>query len=149
MKKTCNLVLVLLTVVFCLFSLVSCVYGDPITYTYDELKTDLIKIEVVNRTVSYNDGYQEHMEVCKTLNAEESEYVLTKIESMEFLEITTMEKHSLKGHIIVLYYPSYELLFAPGAIRKNVDSNELGEQLFFNIKHNEELDELINYLLDL
>ena len=136
----------ILLIVFCvLFSTSSCT-GSYITYTYDELKTDLVKAEIVNYSVTYEPEYQFNIEVVKTLSAEECDYAITEITKMEFKKTIGMEPNWPRGNILVLYYPSYELAFSySGWVDKATEESETGK-MGYNVNA-EGLDELIMYLL--
>ncbi len=136
----------ILLIVFCvLFSTSSCT-GSYITYTYDELKTDLVKAEIVNYSVTYEPEYQFNIEVVKTLSAEECDYAITEITKMEFEETIGMEPNWPRENVLVLYYPSYELQFSySGWVDKATEESETGKR-GYNVT-TEGLKELIQYLL--
>ena len=145
-KKMTNCVSILLIVFCVLFSTSSCL-GSPITYTYDELKTDLIKAEIVNYSVTYEPEYQSNIEVIKTLSAEECDYAISEISNMEFGRTIGMEPNWPRGNILVFYYPSYELQFSySGWVDKATEESETGKR-GYNVTP-EGLEELIHYLLN-
>ena len=135
----------ILLIVFCvLFSISSCSY---ITYTHDELSTDLVKAEIINYSVTYEPEYQSNIELIKTLSAEECDYAITEIVKMNFQRTIGMEPNWPRGNILVLYYPSYELWFSyVGYVEKANDESETGRR-GYNVT-SEGLEELINYLLN-
>ena len=136
----------ILLIVFCvLFSTSSCT-GSYITYTYDELKTDLVKAEIVNYSVTYEPEYQFNIEVVKTLSAEECDYAISEIANMAFERVIVMEPNWPRENVLVLYYPSYELQFSySGWVDKATEESETGKR-GYNVNA-EGLDELIQYLL--
>nr|MBE6545462.1 hypothetical protein [Oscillospiraceae bacterium] len=137
----------ILLIVFCvLFSTSSCT-GSYITYTYDELKTDLVKAEIVNFSITYEPEWQDHIEVIKTLSPEECDYAISEIAKMEFEEVIVFEPNWPRENVLVLYYPSFELEFSyAGWVDKATEESETGK-----MGHNvnaEGLEELIIYLLN-
>ena len=118
----------ILLIVFCvLFSTSSCT-GSYITYTYDELKTDLVKAEIVNYSVTYEPEYQFNIEVVKTLSAEECDYAISEIAKMKFERIIGMEPNWPRENVLVLYYPSYDLWFSySGWVDKATEESETGK----------------------
>ena len=137
----------ILLIVFCvLFSTSSCT-GSYITYTYDELKTDLVKAEIVNYSVTYEPEYQFNIEVVKTLSAEECDYAIREIAKMKFERIIVMEPNWPRENVLVLYYPSYDLWFSySGWVDKATEESETGKR-GYNVT-TEGLEELIMYLLN-
>ena len=135
----------ILLIVFCvLLSISSCSY---ITYTHDELSTDLVKAEIINYSVTYEPEYQSNIELIKTLSAEECDYAITEIVKMNFQRTIGMEPNWPRGNILVLYYPSYELWFSySGWVDKANDESETGRR-GYSVSP-EGLEELINYLLN-
>ena len=75
-KKMVKYISALLISFLVLCSTSSCL-GSPITYTYDELKTDLVKAEIVNYSFTYEPEYQFNIEVVKTLSPEECDYAIS------------------------------------------------------------------------
>ncbi len=146
MRKKIKCISTLLVVVLILCSTSSCLHS-PITYTYDELKTDLIKAEIVNYSVTYEPEYQNNIEVIKTLSAEECDYAISEIANMEFGRTIGMEPNWPRGNILVFYYPSYELWFSySGWVDKATEESETGKR-GYNVTP-AELEDLINYLLN-
>lgn len=137
----------ILLIVFCvLFSTSSCT-GSYITYTYDELSTDLVKAEIVNYSVSYEPEYQSNTEVIKTLSAEECDYAISEIANMEFERVIVFEPNWPIENVLVLYYPSFELCFSySGWVDKATEESETGKR-GYNVSA-EGFKELINYLLN-
>ena len=137
----------LMLIVFCaLFSTSSCT-GSYITYTYDELNTDLVKAEIVNYSVTYEPEYQSNIEVIKTLSAEECNYAITEIAKMKFERTIGMEPNWPRENVLVLYYPSYDLCFSySGWVDKATEESETGKR-GYNVTP-EGLEELIHYLLN-
>ena len=137
----------ILLIVFCvLFSTSSCT-GSYITYTYDELKTDLVKAEIVNYSVTYEPEYQFNIEVVKTLSAEECDYAITEITKMKFQRIIGMEPNWPRENVLVLYYPTCELEFSySGWVSKATEESETGKR-GYNVT-SDGLEELILYLLN-
>ncbi len=135
----------ILLIVFCvLFSISSCT-GFHITYTQDELSTDLVKAEIIN--YSYDPEYQGNIELIKTLSTEECDYAITEIVKMNFQRTIGMEPNWPRGNVLVLYYPSYELWFSyMGYVEKATDESETGRRGYSVTS--EGLEELINYLLN-
>lgn len=137
----------ILLIVFCVLLSTSSCTGSYITYTYDELKTDLVKAEIVNYSVTYEPEYQFNIEVVKTLSAEECDYAITEITKMEFEETIGMEPNWPRGNVLVLYYPSYGLRFSySGWVDKATEESETGK-MGYNVNA-EGLEELIMYLLN-
>ena len=81
-KKISKLVALSIFLVILSLSIVSC--KSNITFTYDELNRDLIRIELAHRTFSHESEYVEHCEVYKTLSNEETEYVLAELSKITF-----------------------------------------------------------------
>ena len=136
-----------LLIVFCiLFSTSSCT-GSYITYTYDELSTDLVKAEIVNYSADYEYEHQFNVEVVKTLSDEEVTYAIAEIAKIEFERVIVFEPNWPRENALVLYYPSYELCFSYlGWVEKVAVESETGKR-GYNVNA-EGLEELINYLLN-
>ena len=145
-KKMVKYISALLIVFLVLCSTSSCL-GSPITYTYDELKTDLVKAEIVNYSVTYEPEYQFNIEVVKTLSAEECDYAISEIANMAFERVIVMEPNWPRENVLVLYYPSYDLWFSySGWVDKATEESETGKR-GYNVT-TEGLEELIMYLLN-
>ena len=145
-KKMVKYISALLIVFLVLCSTSSCL-GSPITYTYDELKTDLVKAEIVNYSVTYEPEYQFNIEVVKTLSPEECDYAISEIANMEFERATCMEPHWPRENVLIFYYPSYELEFSySGWVSKADEESETGKR--GNNVNPAELEDLIYYLLN-
>ena len=145
-KKMVKYISALLIVFLVLCSTSSCT-GSYITYTYDELKTDLVKAEIVNYSVTYEPEYQFNIEVVKTLSAEECDYAIREIAKMKFERIIVMEPNWPRENVLVLYYPSYDLWFSySGWVDKATEESETGKR-GYNVT-TEGLEELIMYLLN-
>ena len=146
MRKKIKFISTLLVVILILCSTSSCL-GSPITYTYDELKTDLIKAEIINYSVTYEPERQDNIEVIKTLSAEECDYAISEIADMEFGRTIGMEPNWPRGNVLVFYYPSYKLWFSYcGYVEKATKESETGTR-GYNVNP-AELEDLINYLLN-
>jgi hypothetical protein len=146
MRKKIKCISTLLFVILILCTTSSCL-DSPITYTYDELKTDLIKAEIINYSVTYEPECQDNIEVIKTLSAEECDYAISEIADMEFGRTIGMEPNWPRDNVLVFYYPSYELWFAYyGWVEKATKESETGTR-GYNVNP-AELEDLINYLLN-
>ena len=145
-KKMVKYISALLIVFLVLCSTSSCL-GSPITYTYDELKTDLVKAEIVNYSVTYEPEYQFNIEVVKTLSPEECDYAISEIANMEFERAIVMEPNWPRENVLIFYYPSYELEFSySGWVSKADEESETGKR--GNNVNPAELEDLIYYLLN-
>ncbi len=146
MSRKTRYVMTVIAILLILCSTSSC-FGPPITYTYDELKNSLIKVEIVNYSVTYEPEYQFDTKVVKTLTAEECDYAISQIVNMEFNRTIGMEPNWPKDNVLVFYYPSYELEFSySGWVSKATEKSETGVQ-GYNVTP-AELEDLINYLLN-
>ena len=140
--------LIITLIMFC-FCLISCdVICFPeceiITYSHEELNTDLVKAEIVNCSSTNEQGY--HIEVIKTLSNEECDYAITEITEMKFEKIIVIgEPYWPRENVLIFYYPSYELWFYSGRVYKASEESETGVTSYH--VNTEELEELINYLL--
>ena len=144
MSRKTRYIMIALAILLILCSTTSCA---PITYTYDELRTDLIKAEIINYSVAYEPEFQANIEVLKTLTVEECDYAITEIANIEFERTIGTEPNWPRGKILVLYYPSYKLWFScSGYITKPDEKSETGER-GYNVT-TPGLEELIDYLLN-
>jgi len=117
---------------------------DIITYSHEELNTDLVKAEIVNCLRTDEHGY--HIEVIKTLSNEECDYTITEIAKMKFERMIVVgEPYWPREKVLIFYYPSYELWFYSGRVYKASEESETGVTSYH--VNTEELEELINYLL--
>ena len=136
-----------LLIVFLVLCSTSSCLGSPITYTYDELKTDLVKAEIVNYSFTYEPEYQFNIDVVKILSAEECDYAISEIAKMKFEKVIVMEPNWPRENVLIFYYPSYELEFSySGWVSKADEESETG--IRGNNVDPAELEDLIYYLLN-
>lgn len=145
-NKNVRYMLIFLIIVLNICTLTSCSEA-PITYTYDELNINLLKVEIINCSVSYEPEYQNQIEVIKILNSEECDYAITEISNMEFERKRMIMSPSWpRENVLVFYYSTYELWFYSGRVYKASEESETGVVSYH--VYTEELEELIDHLLN-
>ncbi len=149
MRKIIRFVgLIIQFIMFC-FWLTSCevisfTEDEIITYSYEEINTDLVKAEIVNCSSTNEQGF--HIEVIKTLSNEECDYAIAEITEMKFERVIVIgEPYWPRENVLIFYYPSYELWFYSGRIYKASNESETGVTSYH--VNTEELEELIDHLL--
>lgn len=154
-KKIIKLGALSLLLVIISLSIVSC--KSNLSFTYDELTCDLIKIELAHRTFSDESEYDEHCEVYKTLSDEETEYVLSELSKITF---TTFDNYGISipdGDVLILHYTNYILYISAWNIEKMYSDNYYGEYIqylgaepskyrMYDIQQHEEMENIISYL---
>ena len=154
-KKISKLVALSIFLVILSLSIVSC--KSNITFTYDELNRDLIRIELAHRTFSHESEYVEHCEVYKTLSNEETEYVLAELSKITFTTFNNYGPGIPDGDVLILYYTNYVLYISAWNIEKIYNDNYDGEYIqylgaepskyrMYDIQQHEEVGSRINYL---
>ena len=140
-NKATRYIFAIIVIISVLCSMSSCYNKPPITYTYEELSTDLIRAEIINISVGKSD------EVLKTLSVEECDYVIREISNMEFKR--TLWIGDLPSHlenVLIFYYPSFNLQFYKSVIYKATDESETGVRSYY--VDTDELEELIDNVLN-
>ena len=136
-------------------SIVSC--KSNLSFTYDELSCDLIKIELAHRTFSDESEYVEHFEVYKTLSNEETEYAVAELSKITF---TTFDNYGVSipdGDVLIFYYTNFVLRISPWNIEKMYNDNYDGEYVqylgaepskyrMYDIQQHEEVESIISCL---
>lgn len=154
-KKIIKFAAFSLLLVIISLSIVSC--KSYLSFTYDELSCDLIKIELAHRTFSDESEYDKHFEVYKTLSNDETEYVLTELSKITF---TTFDNYGINipdGDVLILYYANYVLRVSAWNIEKMYNDNYDGEYVqylgaesskyrMYDIQQPEEVESIISYL---
>ena len=146
MKKLIKYVSVALVFVLNIALFTSCIFKqETLSYSYERLSDGLLKIEYVNVTGEI--AIEKEIEVYKTLSEEEQEYVLNRMQDIEFKKQFAVEKPDMSGEALVFCYSAYKLYISPNTIEKeyfNSCDNESGERLLYDIKYNQSFRELID-----
>lgn len=137
--------LISLILSFALLSLTSCV-DRSVHLMETDLSEGLIKIDYVN--VKKGEDSHAEIDVYRTLDAEEQEYVLSEMNKIEFKKVAfAMEYPFVYGDGLVFYYTSYQLCVTVCAVRKiPYDGNTTGERLLYDIGANHQFKELLSSL---
>lgn len=141
-NKYISLVLIL---ILTLIMITSCIFKlESISYTYEELSKDLIKIDYA---IMYDSSSEKHTDIYKTLNSEEQEQLLLAMEKIVFKEQFATNFPHLRGDAFIFYYPTYELYITKNVISKSYYEgydNTPGEILVYHIQLNEQYEKLID-----
>ena len=154
-KKIIKFAAFSLLLVIISLSIVSC--KSNLSFTYDELSCDLIKIELAHRTFSDESEYDEHFEVYKTLIDEETEYVLTELSKITFTTFDNYGTSIPDGDVLILHYTDYILYISAWNIEKMYNDDYDGECIqylgvepskyrMYDIQQHEEVESIISCL---
>ena len=139
--------LVLLILSLTLFSTTSC-YDRSVHLMEVDLSEGLIRIDCVH--IENGDTEEEFykIEVYKTLNLEEQEYVLSEINEIEFKrKAFSVQFPYVYGDGLIFYYTSYKLYVTPNNVEKEFlepYTNETREPLIYDLSYNHQFVELLN-----
>ena len=140
----CKLFGFILALLLCLSATISC-KDNTITFEYDELSQNLVKIELVNITTESN-TYTTNIEVIKTLEEDMHEAVLREIASMDF-HIMLTSPQDLKGKGLIIYDDTFKLIITQTVICKvylDDTSPELSQgEFYYEISAGESFDQLL------
>ena len=138
--------LVLLILSLTLFPITSC-YDRSVHLMEVDLSEGLIRIDYVNIELAESGDEYYEIEVYKTLNLEEQEYVLSEINEIEFSKNIFPRMSELYGEGLVFYYTSYRLFVTSHTVHKEpFDLEPTGECLWYDIGHSEQIVGLLNTL---
>ena len=140
-NKATRYIFAFILIISVLCSMSSCYNKPPITYTYEELSTDLIRAEI------YDWSSSSGRKILKTLSAEECDYVIREISNMEFKRTLWFgDPPSHLENVLMFYYPSFNIKFHKNVIYKATDESETGVTSYH--VDTDELEELIENVLN-